>query len=321
MTRKWLLFPNPQPLTPTDYSPMNDKELERLVEEITQEVLARAAGAPSTAMRCAECRTGQCAAVCPDEVRRLISVGAERISLGLGPKEQVARDIAHLIDHTALKPETTEAQIRQLCEEARQFGFASVCVNPFWVPLCARMLRGSPVLVCTVIGFPLGATTTETKVFETHEACRNGAQEVDMVLNIGALKSGQLDRVETDIRAVAQAAHQHGAQLKVIFETSLLSDEEKVQASTLSKMAGADFVKTSTGFSTGGATAADVALMREVVGDALGVKASGGVRDFKGALEMVEAGATRIGASAGVKIVEQATSGTWAESKPSSSPY
>ncbi|MGH2541492.1 MAG: deoxyribose-phosphate aldolase [Ardenticatenaceae bacterium] len=233
----------------------------------------------------------------------------------------MARDIAGLIDHTALKPDTTEAQIRQLCQEAAQYGFASVCVNPYWVPLCAELLRDSQVLVCTVIGFPLGATTTATKVSETHEACRNGAGEVDMVLNIGALKSGLLEAVEADVRAVAEAAHQHGAQLKVIIETALLTDEEKVQASTLAKLAGADFVKTSTGFSGGGATAADVGLMRHVVSGGLGVKASGGVKGFKDALELVEAGATRIGASAGVKIVEQALSGKWDDSRSSSSPY
>ncbi len=298
---------------------MNEQQLEQLVETITREVLARAQGQPTTALRCASCHDQQCAAVCPDEVRRLVGAGAARVSLGPNPREQVAQDIARLIDHTALKPETTEAQIRQLCEEARRLNFASVCVNPSWVPLCASLLRGSPVLVCTVIGFPLGATTTATKVHETHEACRAGAKEVDMVLNIGALKSGQVDAAGADIRAVAEAAHQHGAELKVIIETSLLSDEEKVQACTLAKMAGADFVKTSTGFSGGGATVADVALMRFVVDDALGVKASGGIRGFADALQLVEAGATRLGASAGVKIVEQAKSGKWDDSKASSS--
>ncbi|MBA3534775.1 MAG: deoxyribose-phosphate aldolase [Ardenticatenales bacterium] len=277
-------------------------------------------------MRCASCSTGRCAVACPDEVRRLVEAGAGRITLGFAPqaREQVAQDVAHLIDHTLLKAEATEPQVRQLCEEAKTHKFASVCVNPHWVPLCAELLRGSPVLVCTVIGFPLGATTTSTKVFETHEACRNGAQEVDMVLNIGALKGGQMEVVHEDIRAVADAAHQHGAQLKVIFETSLLTDEEKVQAAMISRMAGADYVKTSTGFSTGGATVADVALMRQVVDNALGVKASGGVRGLGDTLQMIEAGATRIGASAGLRIVEQAKSGTWDDSKSkssSSSPY
>jgi deoxyribose-phosphate aldolase len=300
---------------------MNEKELEALVEQITQEVLARANGRPTTAMRCAECRDQQCALVCPDEVRRLIHAGAGRITLGTSPREQVAHDIARLIDHTALKPETTEAQIRKLCEEALQFGFASVCVNPHWVPLCAELLQGSDVLVCTVVGFPLGATTTATKVFETKEACSNGAQEVDMVLNVGALKSGDLDTVHDDIRAVADAAHEHGARLKVIFENALLTDDEKVQAAMLSRMAGADYVKTSTGFSKSGATVDDVALMRQVVDSGLGVKAAGGVGGFRDSLAMIEAGATRIGASAGVKIVEQAKTGKWDDSKAASSPY
>ncbi len=288
---------------------MNNTDLESLVEQITQEVLLYTQGHKTMAMRCMECRNEQCAAVCPDEVRRLIQAGANRITLGLAPQEQVAHDIARLIDHTALKPDTTEAKIRQLCREALEYSFASVCVNPCWVPLCAELLRASEVLVCTVIGFPLGATTTGTKVYETHEACRKGAQEVDMVLNIGALKSGLVDEACEDIRAVAEAAHQHGSQLKVIIETCLLTDEEKVQASTIAKIAGADFVKTSTGFSTGGATAADVALMRHVVDDDLGVKASGGVGGLQNALIMIEAGATRLGASAGVQIVEQARDG------------
>ncbi|MDQ4078011.1 MAG: deoxyribose-phosphate aldolase [Chloroflexota bacterium] len=225
----------------------------------------------------------------------------------------MARDIAKLIDHTALKPDTTETQIRDLCEEGLNYSFASVCLNPHWVPLCAEILRGSEVMTCTVIGFPLGATTTSTKVFETDEACRNGADEVDMVLNIGALKGGDLAVVHEDIRAVAEATHDHGATLKVIIETSLLTDEEKVKACALAKIAGADFVKTSTGFATGGATVEDVALMRQVVDSDLGVKASGGVGGFAAAMEMIEAGATRIGASAGVKIVEQAKSGKWVE--------
>ncbi|HEX8684125.1 MAG TPA: deoxyribose-phosphate aldolase, partial [Ardenticatenaceae bacterium] len=220
-----------------------------------------------------------------------------------------------------LRANATEGEIRQLCEEARQYHFASVCINPHWVPLCAELLRGTDVKVCTVIGFPLGATTTGTKVYETIEACRNGATEVDMVLNIGALKSGNLDAAEEDIRAVAEAAHGNGALLKVIIETSLLTDEEKVEASTIARLAGADFVKTSTGFSTGGATLNDVALMRQVVDSGLGVKASGGVKSFKEVVEMVEAGATRIGASAGIKIVEQAQGGKWDDSSSSSSRY
>ena len=300
---------------------MNQRDFEALVDQITSEVLARANGQTTTAMRCAACHDNQCAAACPDEVRRLVDAGAERISLGLAPKEQVAQDIARLIDHTLLRANATEGEIRQLCEEARQYHFASVCINPHWVPLCAELLRGTDVKVCTVIGFPLGATTTGTKVYETIEACRNGATEVDMVLNIGALKSGNLDAAEEDIRAVAEAAHGNGALLKVIIETSLLTDEEKVEASTIARLAGADFVKTSTGFSTGGATLNDVALMRQVVDSGLGVKASGGVKSFKEVVEMVEAGATRIGASAGIKIVEQAQGGKWDDSSSSSSRY
>lgn len=219
-------------------------------------------------------------------------------------REQLARDVAQLIDHTALKPETTITQIRQLCQEARHYEFATVCVNPSWVPYCANLLSDSPVIVCTVIGFPLGATTTASKVFETAEACRLGAKEVDMVLNIGALKSGQLELVMQDVQAVADAAHEHQAKLKVIIEAVLLSDQEKIQASVLCKMAGADFVKTSTGFSKGGATIPDVALMRHTVGNQMGVKAAGGVRTVEDAIRMIQAGANRIGASAGVRIIE-----------------
>jgi deoxyribose-phosphate aldolase len=214
----------------------------------------------------------------------------------------MSEKMASLIDHTALKPDTTKQQIEQLCAEAAKHGFASVCVNPTWVKMAAELLRESSVKVCTVIGFPLGASTTETKVFETENAITGGATEVDMVINIGALKSGDAGLVEQDIRAVVEAAGAE-ALTKVIIETALLSDEEKVQACELAKAAGADFVKTSTGFASGGATAEDVALMRKTVGPDIGVKASGGVRDRKTADEMVRAGATRIGASAGVAII------------------
>jgi deoxyribose-phosphate aldolase len=215
---------------------------------------------------------------------------------------------AALIDHTLLKPEASREDIRKLCQEAVRFGFASVCINPWNVPLAAELVRGTKVKVCTVIGFPLGATLPRIKIQEAEEAIKLGAQEVDMVLNIGALKSGQDEVVESDIRAVVDVAHRGGAICKVIFETSLLTVEEKVRASLASKRAGADFVKTSTGFSTGGATAEDVALMRAVVGSEMGVKASGGVRTFNDLKKMVCAGATRIGASASVKIMEQAAS-------------
>ncbi|OQP05847.1 deoxyribose-phosphate aldolase [Geobacillus sp. 46C-IIa] len=214
----------------------------------------------------------------------------------------MTENIAKLIDHTLLKPEATEEQIIQLCREAKQHGFASVCVNPAWVKTAARELSGTDVLVCTVIGFPLGATTPETKAFETNNAIENGAREVDMVINIGALKSGDDEFVERDIRAVVEAAAGK-ALVKVIIETALLTDEEKVRACQLAVKAGADYVKTSTGFSGGGATVEDVALMRRMVGDKAGVKASGGVRDRETAEAMIEAGATRIGTSSGVAIV------------------
>ncbi len=214
--------------------------------------------------------------------------------------------IAAYIDHTLLKPDATRADIEALCEEARQYGFASVCVNPFWVALCAERLAESPTDVCTVIGFPLGVSDAEVKAHEARLACQHGATELDMVLNIGALKSDDLETVASDIAAVVNVGHAHNALVKVIIETALLTDEEKVRACTIAKLVGADFVKTSTGFSKGGATVHDVALMRRVVGTSLGVKASGGVRTFADAVRMIEAGATRIGASAGVRIVREA---------------
>ena len=243
--------------------------------------------------------------VCPDcrtaVVQSIVDNGAHRVGAGpnLGP---IHSDLARKIDHTLLKPEATEADITRLCEEAVQYGFASVCVNPCWVRLCRDLLRGSDVLVCTVVGFPLGATSCEAKAFETQNAIEHGADEIDMVINVGKLKSGDYGYVKRDIAAVVQSAGAR-AITKVILETCLLSDEEKIKASLLSRRAGAAFVKTSTGFSKGGATLGDVALMRKVVGSALGVKASGGIRDLAGAKEMVNAGASRIGASAGIKIV------------------
>jgi deoxyribose-phosphate aldolase len=212
--------------------------------------------------------------------------------------------VARLIDHTILKPEATRAEVLQVCAEARKFGFASVCVNPFWIPLVAQELLGTDVKVCSVVGFPFGATTTAAKVAETLEAIGAEATEIDMVLNVGALRSGENDVVEGDIRAVAEACHQHGAILKVIFETALLDDDQKRTACRLSVAAGADFVKTSTGFNRSGATVADVALMRREVGPNIGVKASGGVRTLENLRAMVAAGASRIGASASVSIVE-----------------
>lgn len=214
--------------------------------------------------------------------------------------------IAQMIDHTVLKADTTESQIITLCQEAREYKFASVCVNPTWVKKSAELLEGTTVKVCTVIGFPLGASTPEVKAFETEQAIKDGATEVDMVINIGALKDGKDDLVERDIKAVVDAA-KGKALTKVIIETCLLTDEEKVRACKLAVKAGTDFVKTSTGFSTGGATKEDVALMRKTVGDNVGVKASGGVRNTEDAETMINAGATRIGASAGIAIVNGLT--------------
>ncbi|XKO54091.1 deoxyribose-phosphate aldolase [Lysinibacillus fusiformis] len=212
------------------------------------------------------------------------------------------QNFARMIDHTLLKAEATKEQIEKLCAEAKQFYFASVCVNPTWVKHSSELLQGSDVLVCTVIGFPLGANTPAVKAFEVKDAIANGANEVDMVINIGALKDKNYDLVQADIAAVVQAA-KGSALVKVIIESCLLTDEEKVKACELAVAAGADYVKTSTGFSTGGATAADIALMRKTVGPELGVKASGGVRSLEDMKSMVQAGATRIGASSGVAIM------------------
>lgn len=209
---------------------------------------------------------------------------------------------AKLIDHTILKPAATRADVQKICDEAKHYGFASVCVNPFWVPFAAELLKDSDVKVCTVIGFPLGATTTAAKVYEAQDALKNGADELDMVINIGALKNKEYEVVLHDIASVRQACR--GAVLKVIIETSELTDEEKVKACELSAQAGADFVKTSTGFAKGGATAADVALMRKSIPAHMQVKASGGIRSKEDFDTMTAAGATRIGASSGVKIVE-----------------
>jgi deoxyribose-phosphate aldolase len=214
------------------------------------------------------------------------------------------RSIARLIDHTILRPEATRAEVKKVCAEALRFEFASVCVNPFWVALAAAELRGSPVKVCTVAGFPLGATSTSAKTAEALAGIRDGAHEIDMVINIGALCGGERDPVYTDIRSVAQASGDHGAIVKVILETALLEDEEKTLACKLAEQAGAAFVKTSTGFSKAGATIADVRLMRRAVGKTMGVKASGGIRTLDDLKSMVEAGATRIGSSASVQIVE-----------------
>jgi len=234
-----------------------------------------------------------------------MQAGATRFSATLGVRN-VDGDIARYIDHTLLKPDATQAQIAQLCHEARQYDFAAVCVNPTHVRLCADLLKGSSVAVCTVVGFPLGATPPEVKAYETQQAIDDGATEIDMVINIGALKGGEYDLVERDIAMVTRTAHNNGALCKVIIEAALLNEQEKIKACELSKKAGADYVKTSTGFGPGGATVADVTLMRRVVGPGMGIKAAGGIRSFADAKGMVEAGATRIGASAGVKILQEA---------------
>jgi len=282
--------------------------VERLVERITREVLLLLADSGSrqdgAASRCAQC-TGQCAQQCQDKVRQVVGAGASRLSSTLGGVN-VGPEVAAMIDHTLLKPEASQDQIAQLCYEARKYGFATVCVNPTNVRLCVQLLKGSPVGVCTVVGFPLGATPSEVKAYETQQALDDGATEVDMVINIGALKSKDYALVERDIATVARTCHAGGALLKVIIEAALLTDEEKAKACELAKAAGADYVKTSTGFGPGGATAHDVELMRRTVGPGMGVKAAGGIRTFEDAQAMIAAGATRIGASASIKIVQQA---------------
>lgn len=283
---------------------------------------AAAAGAPGNAASGDLCGSGQCVACgcCvskrTDAVRTVIA-GARDVrvagALGMG---ELPGDIAKLIDHTLLKPEATYADIDKLCDEARKFGFASVCVNPMHVKRCAARLQGAAAVVCTVIGFPLGSTPSEIKALEARRAIRDGAREIDMVIAIGALKSGDHRYVYEDIRAVAETVHDGRAILKVILETALLTDEEKVAACVAARKARADFVKTSTGFSKGGATAHDVALMARAVDGQLGVKASGGVGSMADAQKMIQAGATRIGASVGVKIVQEAKG--QASDKPSS---
>lgn len=289
---------------------------EKLIEAVAREILCRLGDQEACALRgleideavCPGC-DGHCAESCPMKSRRLVAAGAARLGGSLGAT-QVPSDLARFIDHTLLKPEATEADVRRLCAEAREFGFASVCVNPTWISLCAAELQGTPVKVCTVVGFPLGATITSVKLFETEQAVKLGATEVDMVINIGALKSGYYERVEQEIRALAERCHLGGAILKVILECALLTDQEKVVGSRLAKSAGADFVKTSTGFGPSGATAHDVEIMRLVVGPEMGVKAAGGIRNYEDLQKMLAAGATRIGASASVKIMREAAGET-----------
>src|SRR5580700_7850809 len=234
---------------------------------------------------------------------------------------QKESEIARLIDHTLLKPEASREDIRRLCEEAIDYGFASVCVNPWNVSQAADLLRGTEVRVCAVVGFPLGATLSIVKAFEAGEALKDGAQEIDMVINVGALKSGQEALAEADIRGVVDASHRAGALCKVILEAALLTREEKVRGAHLAKKAGADFVKTSTGFGPGGATVEDVRLIRETVGSGTGIKAAGGVRTLSDLQKMVEAGATRVGSSSGVKIVQEFRGATPASSAGASGKY
>ncbi|MCL6480663.1 MAG: deoxyribose-phosphate aldolase [Firmicutes bacterium] len=265
-------------------------------------------GAETDEAPCTDCDQ-RCIERCTRRAKQVVAAGADRLSAS-APIGAVEADLAPLIDHTLLKPEATRDDIERLCQEALRFGFASVVVNPWYVPLAAERVRGSRVRVCTVVGFPLGATLPQVKLYETEQVLKLGAEEVDMVLNLGALKSGQDEVVESDIRSVVEACHRGGATCKVILETALLTLEEKVRACLASKHAGADFVKTSTGFGPGGATAEDVALMRCVVGPEMGVKAAGGIRSLEELRRMVAAGATRIGASASVRILEEARTGT-----------
>ena len=262
---------------------------QNLIEAVTREVLAALAHGGDV------CDT-------PEKVRSVVANGADRVSF-YGVAADVPLDLAKYIDHTLLKPDATADDVDRMCDEAIEYRFASVCVNPSWVRRTAGHLRGSGVLACSVIGFPFGATTAEIKAMEARRALRDGAREIDMVINIGALKSGDHKLVADDIAKVVDAAHEVGAVCKVIIETALLTDEEKVIASILAKSAKADFVKTSTGYGPGGATVYDVALMREAVGPKMGVKASGGVRTLEDAEDMLAAGATRIGTSAGIQIV------------------
>ncbi len=290
-----------------------------LVETVVRAVLAALDARPSAlgfeACACHNVVDG----CCPDRMSHFALAGVDRFGLRADPNVY-PHGVASLIDHTLLKPEASQADIERLCAEARQYGFATVCVNPTWVQYCAHALRGATARVCTVVGFPLGATLPEVKALETKRVIENGASEVDMVLNIGALKSNLYSLVHDDIEAVTSVCRRMGAISKVIIETALLADEEKVKAAVLVRTGDADFIKTSTGFASGGATVADVALLRRVVGPDMGVKAAGGVRDLKSAKAMIDAGADRIGASVGVKIVRELTTGIAPSAAPGENP-
>ncbi len=292
-------------------------DYDRIVEEVTRRVLAQldgplvSAGTSRPVLsacsgadgQCAAC--GRCAELRAEDVAALRQAGASRLSSGSGIGK-VREDLTRLIDHTLLKPEATRDQLRKICEEAVQFNFYSVCVNSANVRYCSNLLRGTEVKVVAVVGFPLGAMSPQSKAFETKQAIRDGAREIDMVLNIGKLKTGDFDCVFEDVEAVVSAAQPYP--VKVIIETSALTDEEKVAASALASAAGARFVKTSTGFGKGGATVDDVNLIRKVVGDRVEIKASGGIHDANDADALVSAGASRLGASASVTIVSGGTS-------------
>ena len=273
--------------------------MQRVIQIIIDEL---AAAEHSDERMCCDCHA-VLLACCPDRVRGILDSGASRI--GLHAAGGSPGDVASIIDHTLLRADATRNQIETLCREAAQYGFASVCVNATWVAVCARILQGSGVKVCSVVGFPLGATTADTKQFETRRAIFDGAGEIDMVINVGALKSGDVRLVGRDIESVTGPCREFGVLSKVIIETALLTDDEKVTACVLAKEAGADYVKTSTGFGPGGATAHDVSLMRRVVGDTMGIKAAGGVKDLDDVRTMVTAGASRVGASAGVRIIQE----------------
>jgi deoxyribose-phosphate aldolase len=286
---------------------LDEATVERIIEQITHQVLIlyREAEEKSESGSNGASPVSISAHNYVEQVQPVVSVGADRVTSTLGIAPTDGR-LGHMIDHTLLKPDATQDEIAQLCFEARKYNFASVCINPANVKLCAELLQGSDVPVCTVVGFPLGATPTDVKVFETQKAIREGAIEVDMVINVGALKSRDYELVERDIASVARVCHANNSILKVIIEAALLTDEEKVVACQLAKVAGADFVKTSTGFGPGGATLEDVALMRRVVGPSIGVKAAGGIRTLADAQKMIAAGASRIGASASVRIMQEA---------------
>jgi len=276
---------------------VNPSEFDQLVAQIGETIIARLGGPVSSA-------GGALKTMAPLMSRHsACSLNTCAAETG-GPQAQIDTGIAKLIDHTLLRPDATRDEILRLCREAKQYLFATVCVNPYWVSLAASELVGTPVKVCSVIGFPFGATSTENKMAEAGTALRVGAREIDMVMNIGALRSGDYDTVKVDIQGVVEQSHQADAIVKVILETSLLDDRQKAVACTLARMAGADFVKTSTGFGPSGANAADVSLMRKIVGPEMGVKAAGGIRNLESLRKMTAAGATRVGSSASVKIVE-----------------